>query len=199
MRKTLLVLAMTAITMVLASGVALAANGIDCRDRPDGRCVGTSRDDNTFGVRGSRPPETVLKKGAEKLQEGRLGSYCWPLPSGYRCRDVLSPPFPAAAPGVMTGSTLRLRLREPERPDLFGISTYRKLDEDGFPRGNGRPLKVSLRRVVVDGRTVAWDALFVVGRPGQHYYLDAFGVWGDGTAACRDASWAFHVRVEGRR
>jgi hypothetical protein len=29
-----------------------------------------------------RPPETVLYKGQQELQPGRLGSYCWSTPSG---------------------------------------------------------------------------------------------------------------------
>ena len=52
MRRTVLALATTLATLLLAGGTALAADGIACRDQPDGRCVGTAGDDTITGTRG---------------------------------------------------------------------------------------------------------------------------------------------------
>lgn len=150
-------------------------------------------------ARDSGPPDAVLKEGKNRLQEGRLGSYCWPSPSGYRCVDAVSPPFPESAPDVKAGRRLHVRIREPEKPDVLNLVTYRGADKKGFPVGKMRRIKTNLRPVAEGGRTVAWDAVFRVRHPGRQYYLDLFGVWGEGTASRRDASWAFHVEVEKAR
>jgi hypothetical protein len=138
-----------------------------------------------------RPPKTVLYEGERDLQTGRLGSYCWSGPSGPgQCVDVAELRY-STADSIRAGSTLHVRIFKAQRPERFSISTYREVDEWGFPAGETLRLETSLRRVVEDGRTVAWDVLFRVNEPGRHYYLNAFGVW-DGAG---DASWNFHVKT----
>jgi hypothetical protein len=167
MGRTIVVLIATAIALIVFGGVAYAQD--------------------------NQPPKTVLYEGERELQTGRLGSYCWFAPSGAgECVDVGGLRYPAVD-SVRAGSTLHIRILTPQRPDKFSISAYRKIDKWGFPAGRTRRLETSLRRVVEDGQTVAWDVFFRVNQPGRHYYLDAFGVW-EGTG---DAGWTFHVRTRG--
>jgi hypothetical protein len=167
MRRTIIVLIAMAIALVAFGGVAYSQN--------------------------HQPPKTVLYKGERELQTGRLGSYCWFAPSGAgKCVDVAELSYPAAD-SVPAGSTLHVRILKPQRPEKFSILAYRKIDEWGFPAGRTRRLETSLRRVVEEGQTVAWDVFFRVNQPGRHYYLDAFGVWED----AGDASWNLHVKTRG--
>ena len=71
MRKAMFVLATTLVAMVLASGVALAANRIECRDQDDGRCAGTLRADEMIGTNRA---ETIRGLGGDDLIKGRGGS-----------------------------------------------------------------------------------------------------------------------------
>ena len=168
MRRTIGVLVAMALALVALGGVAYA-------------------DDH-------RPPETVLYKGQQELQTGRLGSYCWSTPSGPgRCFDVADLSYPAAD-SVRAGSTLHVRILNSQRPEKFSISAYRKVDEWGFPVGRTTRLDATPRRVVDDGRTVAWDGFFRVNEPGRHYYLNAFGEWRNGGGG--DASYTFHVKTK---
>lgn len=49
MKRLLIALTVMGTALVLASGVALALNTIDCPNRPDGSCVGTDRADSMNG------------------------------------------------------------------------------------------------------------------------------------------------------
>ena len=58
-------------------------------------------------------------------------------------------------------------------------------------------LNRTLERVVRDGKTVAWDAVFYVNRPDRDYYLVSRGLWRD-TQGCGEdqyAYWSFHVKT----
>src|SRR3712207_4441467 len=80
MRRTIVVLVAMALALVAFGGVAYS-------------------DDH-------RPPKTVLYKGQQELQTGRLGSYCWSSPPGPGlCVDVAELSYPAAD-SVRAGSTL---------------------------------------------------------------------------------------------
>ncbi|MDQ3590558.1 MAG: hypothetical protein M3392_10040, partial [Actinomycetota bacterium] len=170
MRRTIVVLVAMALALVAFGGVAYS-------------------DDH-------RPPETVLYKGQQELQTGRLGSYCWSSPSGPGlCVDVAELSYPAAD-SVRAGSTLHVRILDSQRPEKFSISAYQKVDEWGFPVGRTTRLDTSLRRVVEEGRTVAWDVFFRVNEPGRHYYLNAFCEWENGGDGGGDASYTFHVKTK---
>jgi len=146
-------------------------------------------------------PDTVLKKGAKELQAGTLvkesswdqltgDDECLNLSTIYRTR------FPETD-RVAAGSRLRVRVSKAQRPDSFQVAAYRTVDEEGEPSGEGRLLKRSLEPVTVDGRTVAWDAVFSVNRPGRDYYLISEGRWQD-SEGCQNeqfASWSFHVET----
>jgi hypothetical protein len=146
-------------------------------------------------------PDTVLKKGAKELQAGtRVFESSWNAPAGdnecvnenaiYRTR------FPETDI-VAAGSKLRVRVSKAQKPDSFEIAAYRAVDKDGEPSGKARLLKRSLERVVVDGKTVAWDAVFAVKNPGRDYYLINEGHWRDreGCEGDQFAFWSFHVET----
>jgi hypothetical protein len=109
-------------------------------------------------------------------------------------------PEPVGA--ILAASALMWRSSVPQQPPRTGrpksswishISAYQKVDEWGFPVGRTTRLDTSLRRVVEDGRTVAWDVFFRVNVPGRHYYLNAFGEWENGGGG--DDSYTFHVKT----
>jgi len=146
-------------------------------------------------------PNTVLKKGAKELQAGLLvNESSWNRSAGdglcenqntlYRTR------FPETDK-VAAGAKLRVRILKVQRPDSFGIAAYRAVDENGDPSGEARLLKRSLERVIRDGRTVAWDAVFSVKNPGRDYYLVSEGHWQDreGCGGDQYAFWSFHVKT----
>lgn len=142
-----------------------------------------------------QPPKTVLMKGAKTLQTGRLGSYCWTNSSGSECGDVAALFYPAADK-VRAGSRLHVRILKAQKPEEFSVTAYHRVDEWGWPVGGTRQLEASLRRVVEDGRTVAWDAFFRVDRPNTLYYLSTFGIWKDADGGGnQDASWTFRVQT----
>ena len=170
MRRTIVVLVAMALALVAFGGVAYS-------------------DDH-------RPPKTVLYKGQQELQTGRLGSYCWSSPSGPGlCVDVAEQSYPAAD-SVRAGSTPHVRILDGQRPEQFSISAHQKVDEWGFPVGRKTRLDASLRRVVEEGRIVAWDVYFRVDEPGRHYYLNALGEWENGGGCGGGASFIFHVKTK---
>src|SRR5215212_2023099 len=129
-----------------------------------------------------RPPDATLKQDNRALQEGRLISYCWID----RCVDGVSR-YPSAVL-VEPDTQPYIRLSENRRPKQFSLSTSQT------PDGRSRRIDTTLRRVVRDGKTVAWDAYFRLERPDRHYYMGAFGVW-EGSRGNSDAYWQFHVKT----
>jgi hypothetical protein len=125
-----------------------------------------------------RPPDAILKQDNRALQDGRLISYCW----SNSCVDGV-PRYPSAVL-VEPGTQLYIRLSENRRPERFSLRSR--------PSGQIDP---TLRRVVRDGKTVAWDAYFRLERPDRHYYLGAFGVWKGSGGRSGDAYWQFHVKT----
>jgi hypothetical protein len=143
-----------------------------------------------------QPPTTVLMKGTQELQMGRLGSYCWPTASGFGCSDTFISRYPAADL-VRAGSRLHIRINKAQRPETFNLYAARKVNERGW-MVRPRQLNVSLQPLVEGGQTVAWDAFFYVNRPGRHYYIRAEGFWDDAAGGQQgDASWTFHVKTRG--
>ena len=145
-------------------------------------------------------PETALKKGDRGLQSGtRVMESSWRRPSGDLCEletTFYRTRFPETD-SVAAGARLRVRTFKAQRPDSFEIAAYRAVDAEGRPVGEGRLLGRTLERVVENGRTVAWDAVFSVKNPGRDYYLISEGHWQD-REGCGDdqyASWSFHVKT----
>ena len=148
-----------------------------------------------------RMPKTVLKKGARELQAGlKVIDSNWSYPTvGNECVDVNTTyiyRFPEVD-RVAAGSKLRVRILKRQQPDSFMVTAYRRLNSNGIPSGEEHQLATSLKRVVHDGRTLAWDALFYVNRPDRHYYLVTEGHWQDrqGCGGDQWAHWSFHVKT----
>ncbi|MGH3147109.1 MAG: hypothetical protein ACRDTR_15035 [Rubrobacter sp.] len=149
-----------------------------------------------------RIPQTVLTKGAKELQVGRrVIESSWVYPSGENeCAQqtaFYSFRYPEVD-RVAAGSELRVRVFKAQRPGSFEIGAYSRVDKDGAPSGEGRLLKRSLERVVRDGKTVAWDAVFSAKRPDRDYYLIGTGRWQDreGCGGVEQyAYWGFHVKT----
>ncbi len=128
-------------------------------------------------------PDTVLKKGTRDLQMGRrVIESSWDQPSGdglcVNQNAIYSAGFPEVD-RVPADSQLRVRILKSQRPDTFEVVAYPKADREGQPVGEGRQLRSTLGRVVEDGRTVAWEAVFSVNRPDRDYYLVTEGHWLD--------------------
>ncbi len=145
-------------------------------------------------------PDTVLKKDGRNLQAGlRVNESSWDRPSGGGCVNqnaIYAPGFPDVD-RVAAGSELSVRIFKAQRPDSFEVVAFPRVDRDGNPAGRARTLPSTLERVVKDGRTVAWDAVFSVDRPDRHYYLVTEGHWQDreGCNADQFAFWSFHVKT----
>jgi hypothetical protein len=123
------------------------------------------------------PPDATLKQGNRTLQHGNLSTYCW----GRVCAD--GPQEYPTAVLVEPGTQLYIRLSEDRRPERFSLRSR---------AASGR-IDTILRPVVRDGKIVAWDAYFRLGRPDRHYYMNASGVWGGERGG--DAYWQFHVKT----
>ena len=98
---------------------------------------------------------------------------------------------------MAAGSELRMRISKM----LVDLRVGRDLEGVGVLGGNssgeGRLLRRSLKRVVIDGKTVAWDAMFSVKEAGRDYYLIGEGHW-QNTEGCDEdqyAHWSFHVKT----
>ena len=146
-------------------------------------------------------PNTVLKKGAKELQTGlRVVDSSWTQPAGNGEYVTQTASYSWRFPEVdrvAADSKLRVTVLKSQKPDAFSITAYPKLDESGAPSGRGRLLRRSLKPVVQDGKTVAWDVVFYVARPARNYYLVSEGHWKDvqGSGADQWAHWSFHVRA----
>ena len=178
------------ITFVLLAAIAVALVGIVLvAQRP------VSAHDHQI-------PNTVLMKGAKELQAGtRVVESSWDLPSGENECVNENTSYITRFPEtdrVVAGSKLHVRIFNSRRPDSFEIAAYRAVDENGAPSGKARLLNRSLERVVQDGKTVAWDAVFFVNHPGRDYYLISEGHWQDrdGCGADQFAYWSFHVKTQ---
>ena len=148
-----------------------------------------------------RIPKTVLVKGTKELQAGtKVYKSSWTQlfdeESCYQEVIEYSYRFPEID-SVAAGAKLRVRISKTQRPDTFLVGAYRAVDENGEPSGEARMLKRTLQRVVVDGKTVAWDAIFSVKSPSRDYYLVTEGHWKDreGCGADQFAYWSFHVKT----
>ncbi len=156
-----------------------------------------------------RIPKTVLMKGTKELQTGHrvIESY-WASDAGDGLCEIVATYYTfelldgsgfnyPEADRLAAGSELRVRISKTQRLDSFSVAAYPRIDEHGKPSGEARLLKRSLKRVVVDGKTVAWDARFSVNRPSRDYYLIAEGHWQDreGCNADQYAHWSFHVKT----
>ena len=83
MRKTALLLASMSLAMLLASGTALAANQIDCSNKPGVLCLGTPRHDE---IKGTDTHDEILARAGNDVVNARSGN---DLVFGQRGADLL--------------------------------------------------------------------------------------------------------------
>ena len=93
-----------------------------------------------------------------------------------------------------SGAKARIRFKKPHKPDDVNIAAWRELNDNGYPRGRAERVRFHLKKRVISGDVVAWDAIFRLRERG-HYYLDVFAEW-SGAHPCRgvSASWTFHLK-----
>ena len=103
------------------------------------------------------------------------------------CSEVFNS-YPKAVT-LSPGDTARIRVRKARKPDGLVIQACRRLNGRGFCIRKAAEIHYRLHRVRVEGRTVAWDAVFIA-EDHRHFYTDVFGTWGD-----NDSSWKFHFKA----
>jgi hypothetical protein len=146
-------------------------------------------------------PKTVLMKGDQELQAGRLvKESSWTYLDGEGGLNTDTAYYYWRFPEVdrvAAGSEMRLRIFKDRQPETFVLAAYPKVNERGRPMGDKRLLSPSFEPVVRDGLTVAWDAVFDLNRPDRHYYLVGRGHWQDveDYGEQQYASWSFHVKT----
>jgi len=147
-------------------------------------------------------PKTTLMKRTTELQTGlKVVDSSWIQPAGNGEFVTQTASYTWRFPEVdrvAASSKLRIRIFKSQKPDTFSITAYPRIDQEGVPSGQRRLLQSSLRRVVQDGQTVAWDVIFYVNRPERDYYLVSEGHWKDGQGSDSDqwAYWSFHVKTK---
>lgn len=146
-------------------------------------------------------PKTTLMKGTRELQTGlKVVDSSWTQPAGNGEFVTQTASYIWRFPEVdrvAAESKLHVRLLKSQKPDTFSIIAYPRIDQEGTPGGQGRLLRRSLKPVVQDGRTVAWDVVFYVNSPLRDYYLVSEGHWKDRQGSDSDqwAHWSFHVET----
>jgi len=148
-------------------------------------------------------PKTVLVKEDQVLQAGRLvKESSWTYLDGAGGLNTDTAYYYWRFPEVdrvAAGSEVRVRIFMDRQPEVFVLAAYPKVSERGRPVGEKQLLSPSFEPVVRDGLTVAWDAVFDLGRPDRHFYLVGRGHWQDaeGSGEQQYASWAFHAKTRG--
>lgn len=140
------------------------------------------------------PPRTVLTADGQE-QRGYRVSWCWSTSSfDFACYDRR---IDFSGPIVATTRDISIRIHKEQRPQEVGIISWRRLNDDGVPRGR-EELEASIEPVgLADGEILAWDVTFTLPRGWPHYYIGMQGEWMDEDFPPRDQSavWTFHVRT----
>ena len=126
------------------------------------------------------PPTARLRNNGEVEQRGLVQGYCWPSHDGAMgCYTVGDKEWPDA---FSTGADQRIRIRFRKRAELkrVTIDAYRRVEDGGQPAGGRQRLDRQIKPYKIDGRIVAWDALFELPQPERHYYLSVFAYWRQG-------------------
>lgn len=133
---------------------------------------------------GSKPPTTKIT-ARDVAQKGLQRSYCW----GGMCADYMAG-WPPADRG-WTRSRARIRIRLADEPDEVDLSWWPAVDEDGFPQGDARSLRVRIVPQPAEGTPTAYDLRFRLPRRRGHAYIALFARWD----AYGDSSWTYHLRL----
>jgi hypothetical protein len=95
-----------------------------------------------------------------------------------------------AAGDVGAGDRLRLRLDWKKKPDSIHIDSYREVQENGRPKGDGKDVYGKLLPVWRDGKLRSWNVRFrLFGE--RHHYVKAIVIWNGGATAV----YGMHVKT----
>lgn len=144
-----------------------------------------------------RRPKVVLRSHGE-TQRAQVWSYGWTRQDGKFCASVVSDGIPNYRRRAMAwnpDNPLHLYFYKRQEPEKVRVRTYRRLDDDGFPAGNGRRARVTLRRKVLDSGRRIWIGDFTA-PDRRRLYIDALAAWEDveGCGGTQYLDMAFHIR-----
>lgn len=90
---------------------------------------------------------------------------------------------------------LHLYLYKRQEPERINVRIHRRLDDDGFPKGNGRRVQLQLRRKILDSGRRVWIADFKA-PDRRRFYLDTHAAWQDveGCGGRQYLDMVFHIR-----
>jgi hypothetical protein len=136
------------------------------------------------------PPPRARIVSYSTIQHALLGSYCWDGLCVDR-RPAFPPPRVAG-----TGDRAHFEILYDRRPDDFGLTVYRELDEFGRPAGAGHAVATDVRPVrrLEDAPVAAYQGVFRLPRLPRDVYLAGFARW-EGLDR-GDVSWFAHLRLE---
>jgi hypothetical protein len=144
-----------------------------------------------------RPPKTKLRSAGAK-QGGNLGSYCWTWSNqdgtgSTVCSDTFQHDFPRAE--KVHSRRAFIRFKRAQRPNVQSLTYWRDVDGDGQPKGKREELDRRIRKHIVDGEVVAYDARFRLPKDEGHYYLNTFVKWKMKNGSGGDAFYDYHAKV----
>ncbi len=146
-----------------------------------------------------KPPRTqLIAKDVE--QAGRLGSYCWTKAGdnpGFHERICVDAIFTwPRVQRTRAGKNARIRIFKTTAPEDLSLRSWRYVDENNYPIGNGRMREHEVRESTVDGNTVFDVTFSLPERPGP-IFIEMFGTWQDteGTENIDDAFWHFRLKL----
>ena len=150
------------------------------------------------GAHDHKPPRTKLTAPRVE-QRGKQSTYCWTTtadePGMYvaTCADYVYAWPRAQRTG---GRKARIRIFKTTAPEELALHSWRRVDENKAPVGDGRHVDVSVAPTTV-GASVVYDVTFRLPRKAGHYYLHLFGKWEDteGAGGSQDSSWTFHLKL----
>ena len=134
------------------------------------------------------PPGAHLRYRGEVIQRAPVVAQCWPAEDGgMGCGEKSPMPWPKID-RVDRGSELRLRIHWKREPNRVFVHSYRDIHQNGKPRGDSTKPPWHKEAVRRDGEVVAWDIVFRLLVPREHYItvLSRFP---------ETVVWSMHVRA----
>lgn len=120
-----------------------------------------------------RPPRAELRGGGES-RNLHPWSLTWARPSGENgCVITNADGFPSYRPRLLLDhlhSKPRVFFRKRQRPRGVRLREYRRLGDDGAPRGSGRRVDVDLLKRSRGGETKGWAVRFRATVPDRRFY-----------------------------
>jgi hypothetical protein len=141
---------------------------------------------------------------SERRQQGQLLQSKWLDRFDADQCDILFrsaiPNFPRAVQAGY-GADVRVRVQKAAVPLEISVKAWRRLDEDGLPRGEAETVPAMVQPYIEQGQPKAWDAVILLpGAEARHFYIALEAWWADEQncvpppdLGSQSATWAFHV------